>query len=477
MADSRLPRAARSAPVRRALGIGLGVALAACGTVPESPAPDAAADAGSIALDAGSTDVDGGTTAPSVFTDPPEIKQDLQRGDSGLEVGQLQFELKLATGANLDEDGRFGQATLALLHTFEAQARLPTNDVADAPTRGKLAALADEAAHALIKDDEVTGPFEVPEPAEIQANLATIQTVPGEGDKTGTYHGRVGFSWGDGAESESIRQGSPAHLDWVASRDTSRSERRVIGVISRDEGPFDAVNSYDAGDYTWGAYQLIGAYRADGYDPADDELSQGLAAIKRLDPAAFDVDFQRFGLGVDGTWSGGVLVRPSVRVTLALPDGSVLAGKAVWERVGTDALYNQIFIDAGADPRVQRGEVLAAKSVHFDALDAPLANGRPAVREYLTSERAVAAFLDQELNRGRLSTLGVYSMAVDAVCSRRGLDPTAPDAWPETDRAAIEHDLLQEVLAQASTSYATRLNRLLASVFLDDGAHSFVPEP
>lgn len=474
--------------------------LAACGTeVPETDLPDAsvstAPDAGTPpSVDAGTADAPDASTpqtldagadptpdagAPvSRFTAPPLVDHDVARGMKGLDVGQLQFELKLATGANLDEDGQFGPATQSLLNRFQRGEGFLQTDSADGATRATLQVRAGAAATALERDDEVPGPFEVPVAAVVAANLGTLAVVAGQGDKTSTYNGRVGFAWGDGGESDSIRQGSPAHLDWVATSGTSASERRVIGVISRNEGPFDAVNSYDAGNYTWGAYQLIGSYRASPYDPGEDELSQGLAAVKRLDPPAFFQAFQRFGFDVAATWTGELLVRSSVRPSLALPDGTTLSGKQVWERVGTDALYNQLFIDAGQEPRIQRGEVLAAKAVHFDALDLPLAAGRPAVRRYLTSERATCAFLDQELNRGRHGTLVLYAVAVDAVCADRGLDPVQPDGWPPGERGAIEGDVLAAVLARApSTDYAARLRRVLASVFVADAPRSFVAAP
>src|SRR4051794_36702576 len=110
----------------------------ACGGLPSLPVdagsqPDAGEDAGAIETDAGPGDagsiadagladagltdggaLDGGLAdaGGELFTPPPLIGSDVKQGDKGLPVGQLQFELKLATGKNLDEDGDFGPATL-----------------------------------------------------------------------------------------------------------------------------------------------------------------------------------------------------------------------------------------------------------------------------------------------------------------------------------------------------------------------------
>jgi peptidoglycan hydrolase-like protein with peptidoglycan-binding domain len=447
---------------------------------PDGGAPDAGEpDAGQP--DAGGSDAglpDGGPVdAGALFTDPPLLDHDLQNGDKGLPAGVLQFELKLVLGGNFDEDGDIGPITVGKVKAFQADAGLSQSGVADVATRTALRDRAVAAARALIQPyPDLNGqPFAVPALADVQAAVAAVQVVAGQGDKTSTYNGRVGFSWGDGAESQSLRQGSPAHIDWVASHDTSASQRRVIGVISRNEGPFDAVNSYDAGNYTWGAYQLIGSYRANPYQASDDELSQGLAAIRRLDPEAFFWRFQRYGLDVGFTvGADGHVVKSSVDVSLLLLDGTLLRGKDVWDKVGTTALYNQIFINAGQDPRIQRGEILSAREVHFDALDVVLAAGKAIARKYLTSERAVCAYLDLELNKGRGSATSIYATSIDAVCTTRGLPAADPDNWPEAERAAIEADILQQVLTRApTTAYGTRMQRVLGSMFLDDAARSY----
>ncbi len=470
---------------------------AACGGLPPGPIdggeldagnhPDAGprVDAGPIdpgsdggGFDAGPLDagaVDGGPTGDAgfdFFTAPPLIASDVTKGEKGLSVGQLQFELKLATGKNLDEDGDFGPSTLSLLNTFQLANTLAASNTADALTRSTLETKADLAARALIRVYPAPpATWAVPPLAEVVANLATVQVIAGQGDKTGTYMGRVGFAWGDGVEGTSIRQGSPAHLDWVCSKDSSPSQRRVIGVISRNEGPFDAVNSYDAGNYTWGAYQLIGSYRALIYNPSDDELGNALALMKGLDPESFYWALGRYGLDATGQ-------KATLDVSLLLGDGSTLHGKAVWDKVGTTTLYNQIFINAGQDPRIQRAEVLSARTVHFDVLGLALGTGRPTASHYWTSERAVTSFLDMELNRGRGAARTAFITAIDSVCAQRALDATQPDLWPAASRAQIEADVLAKVLANVqpvSAAYFARLQRVLGSVFISDAANSYVP--
>ena len=441
--------------------------------LPDAGQPDAGADAGGDAGAADAGEVDAGPVDAGfdLFTPPPEIAIDVKQGDKGLTVGQLQFELKLATLKNLDEDGDFGPATVSLLNSFQLANGLPASTTADAATRTKLAAKSRAGALALIRVYPVVAAWKVPPLAEVAANVGAVQVIAGQGDKTATYMGRVGFAWGDGAEGRSIRQGSPAHVDWVCSKDSSASERRVIGVISRNEGPFDAVNSYDAGNYTWGAYQLIGSYRASVYNPSDDELGNGLSVMKSLDPESFYWGFQRFGIDATG-------LKTTLDVSLLLADGTTLHGKTMWDRVGTTPLYNQIFINAGQDPRIHRTEVLSARAIHFDALALALGTGRPAANKYLTSERAVTAYLDMELNRGRGTARNAFVAAIDFVAAARGIDATTPDLWLEADRTQIEAAVLQKVLTDVqpvSAAYYARFQRVLASVFIADAARSYVP--
>jgi hypothetical protein len=79
-----------------------------------------------------------------------------------------------------------------------------------------------------------------------------------------------------------------------------------------------------------------------------------------------------------------------------------------------------------------------------------------------------------ELNIGRNTTRRIYAAAVDAVAAAQGIDPLAPQGWPQATRQMIEAAILQNVLANApSTRYATRMMRVLTSVFLSDTPGSF----
>lgn len=405
---------------------------------------------------------------------------DVAQGQSGEEVGRLQLALKIANGQRLDEDGRFGAATLTALNAYQQSAGLPQKATADSTLRTALAQSVKTVAEQMQQPKD--GPrLGVPPLDELSVWLDSVVVIAGEGDKTGYYApaDRTGFAYGDGPESKGITQGSPAHIAWIAGDVLSPSEVRVIGTISSNEGPFDAVNSYDAGYYTWGAYQLIGAYRQYAYQASADELAQGLAVQKELDPFSFSECFQRYGIDVDyALHADGTLDQSSVRITLTRADGTKLAGKDVWVAVGTETKLNQIFINAGRDLRIQRTHILGAKAIHFDALDLPLQTGLANVRSFFTSERLVAGFLDMELNRGRTSARNTFWQAVQNVAVARGLTANAPATWPAADRKAIERDIFEQALALAPTQrYHDRLARVGTSVYVSDAAASFVSAP
>lgn len=404
---------------------------------------------------------------------PPSV--DLRYGDAGVEVARLQFCLKLVTDSRMDEDGKFGPKTRQLLNLYQRAISVPESDQVDSALRGRLGVDAAAVAAALSRES-TQARLGVPPLEELAWNVSTVAVVPGEGDKRAYYAAgeRWGFAYGDGAEAFGVNQGSFGHLEWLVSDELSPSVLRVFAAISRNEGPFDAVNSYDGGYYTWGAYQLIGAYRAYDYRPQSDELAQGLALQRALDPVSFSERFQRYGYDVAFELDAdGVLEQASVKMTLVRPSGEVLRGKDVWITTGTEERLNQIFINAGRDPRIQRTHVLSAYAIHFDALDLPIASGAPTPRALFRSERLVAGFLDMELNRGRNGARTTFWAAVQAVAARRGLQANAPDTWGERD--AVEREIFDEALARITHErYAERLRRTGNSVFVSDKAGSYV---
>ena len=411
---------------------------------------------------------------------PSPPTADVALGDRGEDVGRLQLWLKIATGRRLDEDGKFGGKTTELLNAYQTSAGLPLKSATDPTLRTSLGQAVATAAEAL-QQTHPQARLGVPPLEELAANLASVAVVPGEGDKTCYYAAgdRTGFCFGDGAESSGLTQGSPAHMEWIAGDVLSASEIRVIGTISHNEGPFDAVNSYDSGYYTWGAYQLIGAYRTYPYQATSDELAQGLAVQKELDAFSFSERFQRYGVDVDyALTANGELDQASVRISIVRATGERLTGEDVWIAVGTETTLNQIFINAGRDLRIQRTHLLGAKAIHFDALELPLQTGLPNASAFFTSERLVAGFLDMELNRGRTGARTTFWAAVQAAATAFNVSASAPATWPSAQRRAIELRIFDEALARAPTQrYHDRLERVGNSVFVSDLAGSFVPAP
>lgn len=413
---------------------------------------------------------------------PSAPATDVKRGDRGLDVVRLQLWLKLASAnqggaVGLDEDGIFGGKTSTMLRDVQQRAGLEPTAILDVTTHATLQQEVTSFARNAWSDyPNLPATFTTASGEALLDAYLSAPVIPGEGDRTAYYAplDRTGFAFGDGAESVGIYQGSTAHVGWVADDLLSPSEVAVIGVISRNEGPFVAVNSYDNGYYTWGAYQLIGAYRIYAYQPRSDELGAGLAYQKRLDPPSFWFRFQRFGIDVTATFTDdGVLNDNSVDVSLALPDGSTLRGLAMWERVGTDPQLNQIFINAGKDPRIQRTHVMSAKLTHFDVLDQPLKTGWARVRDYFTSELLVAAFLDMELNMGRGAAKREFSEAIEAIVVQYpnavATDPSTWSARDEMELAVLEYTLAHP----PSVRYGERAARLAQTVLLSSAAHSY----
>ncbi len=82
-------------------------------------------------------------------------------------------------------------------------------------------------------------------------------------------------------------------------------EQRIARAVSRLEGGFETVNTYDTGFVSIGFIQFITAENGTG------SLSDVLLRQKNDRPAEFEKDFRRFGIDVDAAARTLVVVDPS----------------------------------------------------------------------------------------------------------------------------------------------------------------------
>ena len=169
-------------------------------------------------------------------------------------------------------------------------------------------------------------------------------------------------------------------------------EAHVVAAVSRLEGGFDAVNTYDTGFVSVGFIQFITAAGGDG------SLATVLATEKAADPADFARDFH--GRGVDVTPAG-------VFAALDPATGAELAGADAVRKTITDPRLVAVFQSAGQRSRTFRiAQIQTAKHSYYPAADpvsvtlgdGTVLTGR--VADILHSEAGMATAFDRKVNTG-----------------------------------------------------------------------------
>lgn len=197
-------------------------------------------------------------------------------------------------------------------------------------------------------------------PEDAPAPFVYTDTIP-FGDRYAYYRSSNGV----------VRYGQPiknyggadkARIDQLfarAGRDTF--ERNVLQAVSRFEGGFEAVNTYDTGFLSVGFIQFITARNGDG------SLAAVLQRHKTDNPDDFQATFRRFG--VDVTVDGLIAV-------LDPATGNELRGASAVQKIIDDKRLTAVFERAGHTDGFRLAQVLIARSRYWpgdDPVTVPLA--------------------------------------------------------------------------------------------------------
>ena len=188
-------------------------------------------------------------------------------------------------------------------------------------------------------------------------------------------------------------------------------EAHVVGAVSRLEGGFDAVNTYDTGFVSVGFIQFITAAGGDG------SLASVLAAEKANAPTDFARDFHVRGIDVT---PGGLYA------VLDPATGAELTGPEAVQKTIHDPRLVAAFQAAGRSSRAFRvAQIGAAKRGYYPA-DDPITVTLPSgstltgrVGDILHSEAGMATAFDRKVNTGHAAP--EVAAAVAAVMAAHGL--------------------------------------------------------
>ena len=170
------------------------------------------------------------------------------------------------------------------------------------------------------------------------------------------------------------------------------SEERVAMAVSRLEGGFDSINTYDTGCISVGFIQFTSG------DDGRQSLCSVLAREKAQKPDDFAKDFRQYG--IDVTDDGILLVvDPST--------GAELTGSDAVSRIIDDKRLTAVFQRAGKQPAFEVAQIQQAKAIYWPADDSfsVVVGGQTLtgkVSDVIHSEAGTATLFDRKVNRGNI---------------------------------------------------------------------------
>ena len=325
----------------------------------------------------------------------PEHRPTLRRGSKGQAVEQAQALL------GIDVDGFFGANTEAALRAFQRKGGLVPDGILGPKSWEALP----RAEHRPVLGPHPPRPQDQrPDPQNLRLHRRDLHLCwpprhralppPDTPAHKPTLSGRKAF--GPGGKPFAIAQG-PGFFTigettlgvWLDRNPRlpatiSKSAQNVVAAMSVVEGGLEAVNSYDAAHLSFGVFQWTA-----GVGDAEGELAVLLAQFKAADPAGFQECFGQYEL--DAT------VKDAKATTGRLSLGGTLlrtsAQKEVLRKIG----WAYQFWRAGHHEGLRTCQFTLAAS-RIDRFAMVSVHGKP-LRDWMSSELAVALILDEHVNR------------------------------------------------------------------------------
>ena len=203
------------------------------------------------------------------------------------------------------------------------------------------------------------------------------------------------FSQGVMDSSNPLRKLPDAQLNALfAKAGFSASEQRVMGAVSKLEGGFDSVNTYDTGFVSIGFIQFITAVDGKG------SLLEVLQREKTDQSDQYARDFHQYGLDI--TPEGVLCVVDPIT-------GAELTGADAVQKTIADKRLTAVWQKAGRTSEAfQVAQIKVAKAHYWPADDAVtvMINGQTLtgkVSDIVKSEAGLTTLFDRKVNRGTIA--------------------------------------------------------------------------
>ena len=127
------------------------------------------------------------------------------------------------------------------------------------------------------------------------------------------------------------------------------TEIKGLRFVSKNEGKFNAINSYDTAIFSYGFIQMAGGGRS---------FHKFLWALKKDDEVAFHANFGKYGIDV-------IYDTDSKKYTTAVMNsttGSILYGTDAEKHLKNDPRFLSVFMKAGHNKKVQNAQLSVASN-------------------------------------------------------------------------------------------------------------------
>lgn len=246
----------------------------------------------------------------------------------------------------------------------------------------------------------------------------------------------------------------------------NRPLAEALKHVSKHEGNFDAINSYDKAIFSWGFIQFAG--NGGGFAPL-------IASIKHKAPKVFAEYFQRFGIDVEYENYRGQLRQAKLVVVNPYDRGGkyIVKGTEAEQVLRADKQLYGVFIRAGyhlptitlqIDSAIQ-GYVRPALAIRLNLVAGYLSLNNVPLTDYIRSPMGLALIIDTTVNRWINKTRQVFRQAIEKVAIAKGL--RTESQLRQIDEVAV----INQIIADAKNDRDMRLLKRSQSI-LESGLSS-----
>lgn len=235
-------------------------------------------------------------------------------------------------------------------------------------------------------------------------------------------------------------------IELVKSVGLTDKQAKALQFVSRNEGKFDAINSYDKGIFSYGFIQFVGSKANGG------SLNRLLDSMKANAPSLFDKYFKRMGIDTEGG-----------TVTVLNDTGAKLVGDDAWLFIQRNVALYAPFIQAAYEPLLIKEQLRCATTMYVQPalnLKVPLSiNGIaltiPQISAILRSEASMTMLIDMCVNQGSGGLTRLLQNAIPIVAQKYRLLTLS------TLGTINEQEVLQTVVSSSTDSRVIERTQLV----------------